>query len=118
MLIREARTAGIERIVVTHAMFAPVRMSVEQVKTAASLGAFVEFVYGLDHAANIVEYAKGIRAAGIERSIVSSDIGAAGHPSHPDGLEAFFKLLREQGFSEKEIDQMAKTNPARLLGLP
>ena len=34
------------------------------------------------------------------------------------GLEAFFRALREQGFTEAQIDQMARKNPAALLGLP
>ena len=37
--------------------------------------------------------------------------------SSQGGLAAFFRALREQGFSEQEIGRMAKTNPARLLGL-
>jgi hypothetical protein len=118
-LIREARKAGVEQIVVTHAMFQPVKMTVEDVRQAASLGAYIEFVYnGIDQTSALDTNAAGIRAAGIGRAIVSSDMGGAGHPSHPDGLEAFFKLLRSKAFTEAEIDQMAKTNPARLLGLP
>jgi microsomal dipeptidase-like Zn-dependent dipeptidase len=49
--------------------------------------------------------------------ILSTDLGQAGNPLHPDGLEAFFKALRAAGFSQAEIDLMAKTNPARALGL-
>jgi predicted metal-dependent phosphotriesterase family hydrolase len=30
---------------------------------------------------------------------------------------AFFGGMSEQGFTQAEIDQMAKQNPARLLGL-
>ena len=44
MLIRAAKRAGVERIVVTHAMLPPVGMSVAQMKEAAKLGAFLEFV--------------------------------------------------------------------------
>jgi len=41
----------------------------------------------------------------------------AGNPLHTDGLVAFFAALRSQGFSESEINQMSKINPAKLLGL-
>lgn len=121
MLIRAARKRGIERIVVTHAMLPPVRMNVEQMKEAAALGAYLEFVYnaliGANKVFEIGDYAKAIRAVGVDRCILSSDLGQAGNPLHPDGLESFFKLLREAGFTIAEIDRMAKTNPARLLGL-
>jgi predicted metal-dependent phosphotriesterase family hydrolase len=49
--------------------------------------------------------------------ILSSDLGQPMNPLHTDGLAAFFELLRQQGFSQAEIDTMSKTNPARALGL-
>jgi hypothetical protein len=122
MLIREARRAGITSIVVTHGMLPPVAMTVAQMREAAGLGAYIEFVYnaliGATKAFELPEYARAIRAVGPEHCILSSDLGQAGNPLHPDGLEAFFAALRSQGFTVSEIERMAKTNPARLLGLP
>ena len=122
MLIREARRAGITSIVVTHGMLPPVGMTVAQMREAAGLGAYIEFVYnaliGATKAFELPEYAAAIRAVGPENCILSSDLGQAGNPLHPDGLEAFFAALRSQGFTVSEIERMAKNNPARLLGLP
>ena len=121
LLVRAAKDLGVKRIVVTHAMLAPVKMTVEQMKQAAAMGAYVEFVYnaliGPNKSFTMPEYAAAIRAVGPEHCILSSDLGQAGNPLHPDGLEAFFRGLRGQGFSAAEIDRMSKTNPARLLGL-
>ena len=121
MLIRAAKDIGVERIVVTHAMLPPVKMSIEQMKQAAALGAYIEFVYnaliGPSKIADMPQYAAAIRAVGPEHCILSSDLGQAGNPLHPDGLEAFFRGLREQNFTVAEIDRMSKTNPAKLLGL-
>jgi hypothetical protein len=121
MLIQAARSAGVQRIVVTHAMLPPVKMSIEEMKTAAVRGAYLEFVYGgligPNKAFDIQDYSAAIRAVGAEHCILSSDLGQAGNPLHPDGLLAFFQALRMQGFSQQEIDQMSKTSPAKLLGL-
>src|SRR5262249_28216290 len=121
LLIRAAKDVGADRIVVTHAMLPPVKMTVEQMKQAAAMGAYLEFVYtaliGHNKVFDLPEYAAAIRAVGPEHCILSSDLGQAGNPLHPDGLEAFFRGLRGQGFSVAEIDRMAKTNPARLLGM-
>jgi hypothetical protein len=121
MLIRAAKQAGVQRIVVTHAMLPPVRMNLEQMKEAAQLGAQLEFVYnaliGPNKVFEIGEYAAALRAVGPEHCILSSDLGQAGNPLHPDGLIAFFKALVAQGFTTAEVDRMAKSNPARLLGL-
>ena len=122
MLVREARRAGVESIVVTHAMIPPVGMTVSQMREAAGLGAYIEFVYnaliGATKAFDVPEYARAIREVGPEHCILSSDLGQAGNPLHPDGLVAFFAALRGQGFTVAEIDRMAKLNPAKLLGLP
>lgn len=121
LLIREARTQGVERIVVTHAMLAPVQMSVAQMREAVKLGAKLEFVYnaliGPSKMFEIGQYAEAIRQVGVDACILSSDLGQAGNPLHPDGLMAFFAGLRSQGFSVAEIETMSKRNPAKLLGL-
>ena len=60
---------------------------------------------------------KAIREIGPKSCILSSDLGQAGNPLHPDGLTAFFAGLTAAGISQADIDLMAKTNPARILGL-
>jgi hypothetical protein len=39
-------------------------------------------------------------------------------PSPADGFAVFLEMLRRKGFSDEQLDMMAKQNPARLLGLP
>jgi len=122
MLIRAARSAGIQNIVVTHPMSPPIRMSIDEMKQAAGLGAYLEFTYsgllGPTGALKISDYTRAIRSVGTEHCILSSDLGQAGNPLHPDGWLAFFQELRGQGFSQQQIDQMSKANPAKLLNLP
>jgi hypothetical protein len=121
LLIRESRAQGVQHMVVTHAMVAPIHMSLPQMLEAAKMGAYIEFVYngliGKGKEFDFADYAKAIRFVGVEHCILSSDMGQPGNPLHPDGLVAFYKGLKDQGFSQAEIDQMSKSNPARLLGL-
>jgi hypothetical protein len=120
MIIREARRQNVQRMVVTHAMQAPVRMSVAQMQEAAQMGAFIEFVYGSLLGANkldLADFVRAIREVGPASCILSSDLGQPGNPLHPDGLATFFAALRKEGFSDAEIALMSKTNPARVLGL-
>lgn len=121
MLIRAAKEAGVKRVLVTHGMLAPVRMTVREMQDAARLGAKIEFVYnaliGPNKMFEMSEYAKAIRAVGPENCVLSSDLGQVGNPLHPDGMEAFFGGLRENGFSVTDIELMAKRNPAAVLGL-
>lgn len=121
LLIDAARQRGITRIVVTHALLDPVAMTPDQAREAARRGAFVEFVgnavVGKTRSVEFAAYAKAMRQVGFDRAILSSDLGQAGNPLHPDGLEQIFAGLRAAGMTAAEIEQVAKRNPARLLGL-
>jgi hypothetical protein len=121
MLIREARRQGVRQTVVTHAMIAPIHMQPEQMREAATLGAWIEFVYngliGPFKEFEFSDYVHAIRAVGVDMCVLSSDMGHPANPPHPAALIAFFKGLEEEGLTKDEIDLMSKKNPARILGL-
>ena len=117
IIIREAKRQGVQNVLVTHAMSSPVNMSIGQMREAAKLGAYLELVWvrpGTDAAR---AYVNAIRAVGSESIVLSSDLGQAANPLHPDGLLAMYQYLASQGVPTVDIDRMAKTNPAKLLGL-
>jgi mono/diheme cytochrome c family protein len=122
LLVREARKRGVKNIIVTHAIGAPVLMTIPQMQEAASEGAYIEFT-AHDLAPSKVptltagDYVKAIRAIGVKSCILSSDLGQPDSPLHPDGLINYFAALREAGLSQADIDQMSKINPAQSLGL-
>lgn len=121
MLIREARAQGVQGIIVTHAMMAPIHMSIGDMKQAAALGAFIEFAYngliGQYKEFSFADYANAIRAVGAEHCILSSDLGQPTNPLHPDGLALFFDGLKKAGITDGQIRIMSVRNPALLLGL-
>jgi Family of unknown function (DUF6282) len=122
LIVREGKRQGVQHIVVTHAMKAPVHMSIPQMQEAARAGAFIELDYGGLVGRNpefkIGDYVKAIREVGAGSCILSSDLGQPGNPLHPDGMAAFFEALRKAGVSQADVDLMSKTNQARALGLP
>jgi len=121
VIVRDAKREGVRNVVVTHAMLAPVHMTVGQMREAAGMGAWLEFVYnaliGVNREFTFDDYVKAIRAVGAEHCILSSDLGQASNPLHPDGLAAFFAGLKRAGLSQTDIDLMSQTNPAKALGL-
>lgn len=126
LLIRAARERGIQRIIVTHPLPAPVAMTVEQQIEAARMGAYLEYVFQATLSANpdwpggevtMEETATAIRRVGPEHVILTSDLGQVGNPVHTDGLMLFRKALAEAGFKQSELDRMMKDNPASYLGL-
>ena len=121
MLLREGRQQGVQHMVVTHAMNPPVIMTVAQMQEAAKQGAFIEFVggsvAGAGAAARIDGFAEAIRKVGPDACILASDLGQKNNPLPADGFAAFIVALKARGFSDQELDRMAKQNPATLLGL-
>jgi hypothetical protein len=121
MLLREGKRQGLRHMVVTHAMNAPILMTVSQMQEAASQGAFIEFVGGsmrLPGAPAMVQrFADAIRTIGPQFCILSSDLGQKGNPLPADGFADFIAAMRERGFTDAELARMTKQNPATLLGL-
>ena len=126
LMVKEARRLGLP-VVVTHPLLESVGMSMEQMKQAVAMGAYLEFVTAFTRQeATIKEYSEAIREIGPEHCIVSSDKGQGrgeeGHDgpsvSHVQGLAEAAQILRRNGFTEAELDLMFKDNPAKLLGLP
>jgi Family of unknown function (DUF6282) len=122
MMFEEAHKLGVRGMVATHGMSPPTSLTVEQARKATGLGAFIEFCGGTLETstgqAKVDRFADDIRQVGVDHAIISSDLGQAGNPLPADGLATFIDALRKKGFTDQELDRMAKQNPARLLGLP
>jgi hypothetical protein len=121
MLLREGKRQGVRQMVVTHAMNAPILMTVAQIQEAAALGAFIEFVGGsmrlAGAPATVARYADAIRTLGPQFCILSSDLGQKGNPLPADGFAEFIAALQARGFTAAEVGLMTKQNPATLLDL-
>ena len=124
MLVKEARALGVKQIVVTHPMSPVIHMTIPQMQEAVKMGAFIEFCAGqvMPGAApawrnNVKPYVEAIRAIGAEHAILSSDLGQPENPHPMEGWKLYLDMFRKAGLSNADIDRMAKTNPATLLGL-
>lgn len=131
ILIRAARKARVKNILVTHAMADPIRMTIDQMKEAAKLGAKLECVWlsnlqgpkshlpSQRHWKHVSseDYAQAIRAVGVDHFVLSSDLGQYLNPIHTDGMKAFLLALRDAGFTQQELQKLASKNAAQLLGL-
>ena len=104
MEVREGQKVGVKHMVVTHAMMAPIHMSDAQMREAAKMGAYIEFVYngliGCYKEFTFKDYARAIRYVGVDHCILASDMGQPTNPMHPDGLLLLFKGLEEQGITD------------------
>ena len=57
-----------------------------------------------------------IRAAEIDRVILSSDLGQTNAPYFDEGMEEYQRLLLAEGLTEEELEIMLVRTPERLIG--
>ena len=125
-VVEEARKMGIDKIILTHPLGSETvldqSLTLEETIQLTRMGAYAEFTF-VFHLPTELSYdpeitVSQIRAIGPEKCIISTDLGLFGHnPSPTEGFRMFIATLAHQGMNEEEITLMAKTNPARLLGL-
>jgi hypothetical protein len=122
--VHEARQRGVTHVVIKNAMGMFTHLTVPQMQEAAHEGAYLEFAYNAAYGEHpqrsIAEYADGMRQVGAKFCILGTDFGSVHKtptPLHPQALLEFMQALHKQGLSVDDINLMAKTNPARLLGL-
>ena len=121
LLIKAAKERGIQQVLVTNALYWAISMSVDQMKEAADLGAYIEFIYFSvgrhDAKVTMEDYADAIKAIGPQQCILSSCGGQAWMPIHTFALSELLAGMENNDIAASDIDVMTKTNPARLLGL-
>jgi hypothetical protein len=124
LLVREGRKQGVGQIVVTHPLFAAIRMTIPQMKELAGMGAFIELcgnaVLPTQPKAGqlkVEDYVATIRQVGAEHVILSGDFGSAANPPHAEAWKQLLAILKKAGVTDGEIDTIARKNPATLLGL-
>ena len=122
-LVESAKAAGITRLVITHGLWThgQVRFTIEELKRLAEMGAYIELCYvgflPTDFRDDPKPMAEAIKYIGAEHFIMSTDLGQYYNPTPAEGMRMFMALLLKNGISEREIELMAKENPAKLLGL-
>ncbi len=120
VLIHEAKRCGVRKVLVTHPEWAPTFYSFKQQKDLAQLGHvwFERCFVSTTHLCGSVPFPvieQAIIEAGVETTVLSTDLGQPQTPPPAEGLRLYAERLRSSGFSADHIHQMMCTNPAHLL---
>jgi Family of unknown function (DUF6282) len=116
-LVRAAREARVQKIVITHAEFPSQDLSAEEQLELAKTGAIIEHCFTTYHTnkAPWETVFANIRSTGVEHCILSTDLGQSTNPPVAEGFAMFAQKLLEAGFSIAEISRMSVVNPINLL---
>jgi hypothetical protein len=120
-LIKTAREAGVTRIIVTHPNCSVNRMTLDEQKELAELGAYVSYAFlpcmPLFDRQHPAEVAGMMKAVGMDRCLLFSDFGQIFNPPSVEGYKMFLANLLAVGLDAKDLKKAASENPARLLSL-
>ena len=122
LVFEEAKRRGVQRLTLTHPEDI-VDASMNDVKGLAAMGAFVEhslcmFVEGSKFkTCNSEDLKKYVDAAGVDQTVLCSDLGQTGTISPLEGFRRGIKLCIDLGYDDDQIRKMVSTNAARMLGI-
>lgn len=116
-LVKAAKASGVRRIIVTHAEFPSQNLSADEQVALADLGAIIEHCFTTYHTNKSPweTVFANIRAVGVERTMLATDLGQKTNPPVAEGFAAFAQRLLNAGFTTREINRMASTIPAALV---
>lgn len=116
-VVAAASEAGVRRIVVTHPEFTSQRLSAYDQRLLGEMGAYLERCFTTPYTGKVEwsEMISNIRATGVDRSFLSTDLGQPFNPPVEDGLALMSDHLLEAGFSDEEVHQMTVINPAKII---
>lgn len=122
IVFEEARRRGVKTLILTHPEDI-VDASLNDVRGIAAMGAFVEhslcmFLEGSKFKTRTGEDLRHqIEAAGVDQTILCSDLGQTGVFSPLEGFRRGVRLCIDLGYDDAQIRKMVSTNAARAFGL-
>ena len=119
-LLQQARELGIKHMLVTHASESVSAFTEEEQQEAVNIGAVVEhsFFAATPSCPNPITFETlrdMIRAVGVAHVILSSDFGQKANGNPVRNYVRHLEQMQAVGFSAREIRQMIRTNPQKIL---
>jgi uncharacterized protein DUF6282 len=121
MVFAEGKKRGVKKMMVNHPTYI-VGCRDEDIRQMVRLGVYMEhsicmFVEGKAHKYGPDKLAHLIEVAGVDHTVLCSDLGLTGSPRPVDGYRAIVQQLLDLQFSEADIRRMISGNAAGLLNL-
>ncbi|HEY7068397.1 MAG TPA: DUF6282 family protein [Chloroflexota bacterium] len=117
----EVERIGFTRAVVDHPFSPIIDLDVPRLQQLAAAGVNLNWTYdelspmlGIDPQ----DMVAAIQAVGPEHCLLSSDAGDPVMPHSVEAMRMMLAITESYGLPREAVDQMATTNPSRILGLP
>lgn len=116
-VVKAAREAKVQRIVITHPEFPTTLLSIEQQQELARYDVYFERCYTTPATNKIAweQVFENVRQVGPSSTILATDLGQSTAPHVTEGLAIFIGRMLDAGFTDAEVAQMVRTNPGQIL---
>lgn len=121
-LFEEAKRRGVKRLLCNHPTYI-IDASLADITTLAGMGVYVEHsmcMFAENSKFKFYDPEKlqaMIAAAGVDRTILGSDLGQLGNPRLVDGFRNVIEICLDLGYTVDQVRKMVSTNAAELVGL-
>jgi len=117
-LFSAAQHHGVERFVISHPDHRNVDMPPSLQQELSARGAWIErIIPRLDTSTiGLDELVERIRAVGVERNLLASDLGQPQNPVPPEGFRGFVEALATAGLTWEQLETIGCRNACTLLG--
>ena len=121
LLFDEAKRRGVKKMLVNHPTYI-VGCTDEDIRSLVAAGVYMEHSIGMFANGKAKKYepsdlAHLIDVAGVDRTILSSDLGLLDNPRPVEGFRQIVRMLLDLQFSAADIRQLISINAAGLLDL-
>lgn len=122
-VFEEAKARGVKRLLCNHPTFV-VDATMEDIGALSRMGVYVEHSICMWTEKSIFKFYEPdfldqlIKAAGVERTILGSDLGQQNNPHPVVGFRGVIAMCLDLGYSEADIRKMIADNPSALVGIP
>jgi hypothetical protein len=122
LVFAEGKKRGVKKMMVNHPTYI-VGCTDEDIRQMVRLGVQMEhsicmFVEGKAHKYGPDKLAHLIEVAGVDHTILSSDLGLVGSPRPVDGFRSIVRILLDLQISTTDIKRLISTNALAMLDLP
>ena len=119
-VFEEAKRRGVNRMLVNHPGYL-IGCTDDDIRALVAIGAHIEHSIcmwiGGKARFTPADMLHMIEVAGVDRTILGSDLGQQGAPRPMDGFRGMVRMLLDQQVSKADIRKLVATNAAALLGL-
>jgi hypothetical protein len=121
-LFEEAQRRGVKRLICNHPTFV-VDATLPDITRLAGMGVYIEHsmcMFAEDSKFRMFDpetLRSLIEAAGVDRTILGSDLGQVGNPRLVDGFLSVIEICLDLGYSEAQVRKMVSSNAADLVGI-